>query len=246
MDPITLEIIRNRLTTISDEMESTLLRTAYSPIVKEGLDASSAIFDIKGQTIAQAAAIPIHLGCLIPAVNRIIDLWPPEQMKPGDAYILNDPYNGRTHVPDIVLVMPVFYNGNAFSLVTTMCHHQEMGGIVPGSLPPNSTELFQEGIIIPPMQFMKEDKIIAPIKTMIEANVRIPNTVIGDLNAQLSALRIGKRRLENMAQEIGLTQLTQAIETLLDRSEQLTKKRIQNIPDGKYEFIDYLDDDGIN
>ena len=246
MDPITLEIVRNRLTTIADEMELTLLRAAYSPIVKEGLDASSAIFDIKGQTIAQAAAIPIHLGCLIPAINRVIELWPPEQMKKGDVYMLNDPYNGGSHLPDIILAMPVFYQDEPFAIATTMCHHQEMGGVVAGSLPPNATELFQEGLRIPPLQYMEAGKIVEPIQKIIEANVRIPEVVLGDLSAQMAGLKTGEKRLEYLVDEIGLDILQQAIEILLDRSEELTRESIRKIPDGIYDFTDYLDDDGIS
>lgn len=245
MDPITLEIVRNRLTTIADEMEATLLRAAYSPIVKEGLDASSAIFDIKGQTIAQAAAIPIHLGCLIPAVNRIIEEWPPEEMSKGNVYMLNDPYNGGSHLPDIILAMPVFYKDKPFAIVTTMCHHQEMGGMVAGSLPPNATELFQEGLRIPPLQYMDKGDVVKPIQKMIKANVRIPEVVMGDINAQLSALYTGERRLINLAEEMGVDVAKEVIETLLDRSEELTRKSIRKIPNGKYSFVDYLDDDGL-
>jgi N-methylhydantoinase B len=245
MDPITLEIIRNRLTTIADEMEATLLRAAYSPIVKEGLDASSAIFDIKGQTIAQAAAIPIHLGCLIPAVNRIIELWPPAQMNKGDVYMLNDPYNGGSHLPDIILAMPVFHQDEPFAIVTTMCHHQEMGGMVAGSLPPNATELFQEGLRIPPLQYMSSGRLIEPIQKIIEANVRIPEVVLGDLRAQMSGLYTGEKRLMNLAAEMGLEVIKEAIEILLNRSEELTRESIRKIPDGEYSFVDYLDDDGI-
>lgn len=245
MDPVTLEIIRNKLTSIADEMETVLLKAAFSPIVKEGLDASSAIFDIKGQTIAQAAAIPLHLGCLIPAINKIVELWPPKQMEEGDMFILNDPYSGGTHLPDIVLAMPVFHNNEPFAIVTTMCHHQEIGGMVPGSLPPNATELFQEGLRIPPLQYMKKGKVIEPIKKFIEANVRIPEIVLGDLNAQIAALHIGARRLRELVKDVSLSMFNESIQVLMDRSEKMTKERIRAIPDGDYTFTDYIDDDGL-
>lgn len=245
MDSVTIEIMRNKLTSIADEMQTVLLKAAFSPIVKEGMDASSAIFDTKGQTIAQAAAIPLHLGCLIPAINKIIEIWNPEEMEKDDMFILNDPYNGGTHLPDIVLAMPVFHDDKPFAIVTTMCHHQEMGGMVPGSLPPDSTELFQEGLRIPPMQYMSKGKIIEPIKQMIAANVRIPDIVLGDINAQISALRIGERRMKELVDDVGLDIFNQSIDELMDRSEIMTRERIKDIPDGTYSFTDYIDDDGI-
>ena len=245
MDPITLEIVRNKLTNIADEMESVLLKAAFSPIVKEGLDASSAIFDIKGQTIAQAAAIPIHLGCLIPAINKIVETWNPYEMSEGDMFILNDPYNGGTHLPDIVLAMPVFYENEPVAIVTTMCHHQDIGGMIPGSLSPEATELFQEGLRLPPLQYMSKGKVIEPIRQILEANVRIPNIVLGDLNAQTAALKIGERRIKELVNDITVNEFRFILEELLDRSEKMTRKRIKEIPDGEYHFSDYLDDDGI-
>jgi N-methylhydantoinase B len=133
IDPILLEVLRNRLDTIADEMELTLLKSAASPIVKEGLDASAALFNVHGETVAQAAAIPIHLGALQFAAQRIVRAFPPEKMQEGDAFLLNDPYDGGTHLPDITLAVPVFVDGRAVALACTMCHHQDVGGRTPGS-----------------------------------------------------------------------------------------------------------------
>src|SRR5207253_1059750 len=150
IDPVLLEVLRNRLDAIADEMELTLLKSAASPIVKEGLDASAALFSVQGETIAQAAAIPIHLGALQFAAQRIVRAFPPERMQDGDAFLLNDPYDGGTHLPDITLAVPVFAEGRPAALACTMCHHQDVGGRTPGSVPTDATELYQEGIIIPP------------------------------------------------------------------------------------------------
>ena len=155
IDPVLLEVLRNRLEAIADEMELTLLKSAASPIVKEGLDASAALFNIQGETIAQAAAIPIHLGALQCAAQRIVRAFPPGRMRDGDAFLLNDPYDGGTHLPDITLALPVFSDGRPVALACTMCHHQDVGGRTPGSVPTDATELYQEGIIIPPTQLFR-------------------------------------------------------------------------------------------
>ena len=159
IDPILLEVLRNRLDAIADEMELTLLKSAASPIVKEGLDASAALFNTRGETIAQAAAIPIHLGALQFAAQRIVRAFPPERMREGDAFLLNDPYDGGTHLPDITLAVPVFADGRAVAMACTMCHHQDVGGRTPGSVPTDATELYQEGVIIPPTQLFRSGEL---------------------------------------------------------------------------------------
>ena len=143
IDPVLLEVLRNRLEAIADEMELTLLKSAASPIVKEGLDASAALFNTKGETIAKAAAIPIHLGALQFAAQRIATAFPPDSMREGDAFLLNDPYDGGTHLPDITLAVPVVSGGRVVALACTMCHHQDVGGRTPGSVPTDATALFQ-------------------------------------------------------------------------------------------------------
>jgi N-methylhydantoinase B len=245
-DPILLEVVRNRLTAIADEMELSLLRAAYSTIVKEGLDASAAIFDPAGQVIAQAAAIPIHLGCLIPAVEQVLTSFPREGMRPGDVYALNDPYQGGTHLPDLVLVMPVFAAERLVALTTTMCHHQEMGGMVPGSLPPNATDLFQEGLRIPPLKLVDRGQVVEPIVAILRANVRLPDAVLGDLRAQLAACEVGRRRLVELVEAQGRDGFAALCDELIRRSELLTRERVAAIPDGTYRFVDYMDDDGVN
>src|SRR5699024_1416691 len=144
-DPALQEVVRYRLTAIADEMEYTLLRAAYSSIVKEGLDASAGIFDRNGRNIAQAASIPIHLGCMIPAVEQVVSDYSPAEIHPEDVFILNDPYAGGTHLPDIAIIRPVFLEEELFGYTITMSHHQEIGGKTPGSLPTDATDIFQEG-----------------------------------------------------------------------------------------------------
>ena len=152
LDPITVEVIRHKLEGIANEMQHSLLRSAFSPIVKEGLDASASLFTLDGETLAQAIAIPIHLGTLIPIVGEILKRNPVETLVDGDIFIMNDPYLGGTHLPDIALVMPIFADGRALGLSAAMMHHQDVGGMTPGSVPTNATEIFQEGIRDPAAQ----------------------------------------------------------------------------------------------
>ncbi|MGI8312684.1 hydantoinase B/oxoprolinase family protein [Saccharopolyspora sp. ASAGF58] len=246
MDPITREVVRHRLTSIADEMESALLRAAYSTIVKEGLDASSAVFDREGNNIAQAASIPIHLGCMIPAVGAVLTRWPTDEMSEGDVFVLNDPYAGGTHLPDIAVIRPLFHDGNVVALAATMSHHQEVGGMVPGSLPPNATDLFQEGLRLPPMKLVDGGEPVTPIFEVIRANVRTPRVVLGDLRAQLAACSLAQTRVSELVGEIGADTYDAVVAALLEQSHELTRNRIAAIPDGSYSFVDYLDDDGVD
>src|SRR5262249_32412649 len=198
MDPILLEVLRTRLDAIADEMELTLLKSAASPIVKEGLDASAALFNTRGETIAQAAAIPIHLGALQFAAQRIVRAFPPETMREGDGFLLNDPYDGGTHLPDITLAVPVFAGGPAVAPACTMCHPQDLRGRTPGSVPTDATELYQEGVIIPPTQLFRAGVLDDNLFRLLTRNVRLPDVFTGDLMAQLAAGRLGGIRLQEL------------------------------------------------
>ncbi|WP_317154811.1 hydantoinase B/oxoprolinase family protein [[Mycobacterium] appelbergii] len=246
VDPITQEVVRHRLGAIADEMEMTLLRAAYSSIVKEGLDASAAIFDRFGNNIAQAAAIPIHIGCMIPSVETVIRLFPCDTMQEGDVYVLNDPYNGGTHLPDISIIKPLFHQGRVVALAATMSHHQEIGGMVAGSLPPNATDLFQEGLQIPPMKLVDAGAPVQQVFDILERNVRTPHVVMGDLRAQLAACKLAGDRVSDLCEELGSDLVAEILESLLAQSDTLTRERIAAMPDGVYEFTDYMDDDGVN
>src|SRR5581483_5578011 len=246
LDPVLLEVIRNRLEAIADEMELTLLRSAASPIVKEGLDASAALFNVRGETIAQAAAIPIHLGCLELAAKRLVRAFPPDTMAEGDAFLLNDPYDGGTHLPDITLAAPIFAAGRPVALACTMCHHQDVGGRTPGSVPTDATELFQEGLIIPPTRLFRQGVLDENLFGVLRRNVRIPEVFTGDLMAQVAAGRLGGVRLGELFGRYGTAEVLAYVETLLDRAETLTRRGIAAIPDGTYAFQDWLDDDGID
>src|SRR5262247_763219 len=246
IDPVLLEVLRNRLEAVADEMELTLLKSAASPIVKEGLDASAALFNVQGETIAQAAAIPIHLGALQCAAERIVRAFPPATMRDGDAFLLNDPYDGGTHLPDITLAMPVFSDGRAVALACTMCHHQDVGGRTPGSVPTDATELYQEGLIIPPTRLFRAGELDENLFALLRRNVRLPEVFTGDLMAQVAAGKLGGTRLRELFSAHGTDSVLAYIDELLNRAETLTRRQVESTPDGEYRFEDYLDNDGVD
>jgi N-methylhydantoinase B/oxoprolinase/acetone carboxylase alpha subunit len=245
LDPITVEVTRHKLEGIANEMQSTLLRSSFSPIVKEGLDASAGLFTADGQTLAQSCSIPIHLATLIPALARIIKDFPAAEMQPDDTYVLNDPYCGGTHLPDIAVIQPIFANGRIIAFSAAMTHHQDMGGLAAGSVPTTATELFQEGLRIPPLKFRDRGVVNKTLEAMIRQNVRIPDTVMGDIHAQVSACSIGARRVAELAGKMGDNALTTIFHELLDRSEVMTRHELRNIPEGTYRAVDWLDNDGV-
>src|ERR1700738_2123461 len=152
LDPVTVGVVRDKPDAIANERDLTWLKTSFSPTVKEGLDAPASLFTLQGETLAQAIAIPIHLATLIPCIARIITEFPLERMGEGDLYCMNDPYLGGTHLPDIAVVMPVFTRGRPLAFAASMTHHQDVGGMAPGSVPADATEVFQEGIRLPPLR----------------------------------------------------------------------------------------------
>ena len=245
VDPITTEVIRNKLEGIANEMELTLLKSSFSPIVKEGLDTSASLFTVKAETLAQACAIPVHLATLIPTIRSMLQRYPLESMREGDAYILNDPYCGGTHLPDIAIMTPVFYRGRVIAMSATMTHHGDIGGFSPGSLPTNSTEIYQEGLRIPPLKFREAGQYNETLVALLRQNSRLPDTLMGDLNAQLAACTVGARRLQELADVYGADLLMAIFDELLDRSEIMTREALRRIPEGTYRYVDAMDNDGI-
>jgi N-methylhydantoinase B len=245
LDPVTVEVVRNKLDGIANEMELTLLKSSFSPIVKEGLDASASLFTLQGETLAQAVAIPIHLATLIPCIARFLAEFPLESMREGDIYCMNDPYLGGTHLPDIAVMMPVFARGRPMAFSATMTHHQDVGGMSPGSVPTNATEVFQEGIRLPALKLREGDKFNDTLLKILRRNVRIPDTFEGDLMAQVAACTVGARRLSALAETYGANHLASIFSELLDRSEAMTRDALRAIPKGTYRAVDFLDNDGI-
>lgn len=246
IDPITLEVVRNKLDGIANEMQLTLLRSSFSPIVKEGMDCSAALFTADGSTLAQATAIPIHLATMIPALAAVREAFPPETMRAGDVYLLNDPYCGGTHLPDITLFLPVFAEGRIVAYSVTTVHHQDMGGMAPGSIPTNATEIYQEGLRLPPLKFYDRGVPNETLEKILRLNIRMSDVFMGDLNAQLAACKVGARRLAELVGRHGGDALTQMFDELLDRSEAMTREALRRLPKGTFHFEDWLDNDGVD
>jgi N-methylhydantoinase B len=245
IDPVTLEVVRNRLEGIANEMQFTLLHSSFSPIVKEAMDCSAALFTAGGDTIAQATALPIHLATMIPALAAVLKAFPLAEMGEGDVFILNDPYCGGTHLPDISLFMPVFAEGAPIAFSVTTVHHQDMGGMSPGSIPTNATEIYQEGLRIPPLRYMEKGRVNETLAAMMRLNIRIPDMFFGDLNAQLSACTVGARSLGRVVQSYGTATVTAIFRQLLDRSEAMTRQALLTLPQGTFHYTDWLDNDGV-
>ncbi len=246
IDKVTLEVIHHRLVSIADEMETILLKSSFSTIVKEARDATTALFDAKARTIAQACAIPIHLGTMMTSVPQIIDglFSSVSEMQEGDAYIANDPYSGGTHMPDITMVTPVIYEDEVVAFSCSVVHHQDMGAVTGGGSA-SATSIYHEGLNLPPVKFIVAGKPVKGIHDIIRKNVRTPDAVIGDLHAQVAAGNVGRLRILELIEEYGKKMALDAMNQLLDYSEALTREEIRNMPDKSYSFVDYLDNDGI-
>lgn len=246
-DPVLLEVLKHTLAAIADEMGIVLRNASFSPNIKERRDFSCAVFDSKGRMIAQAAHIPVHLGSMPLSVAAAIKDC--GSMAPGDQIILNDPYRGGTHLPDITLVAPVFVDqGNKqvlFGFVASRAHHADVGGSTSGSMS-ISREIYQEGLIIPPVKLFQNDVIDQGIFDLILANVRTPQERSGDLWAQIAANWRGIERMQETVARVGISLLTQYLDELLQYTERMTKALLQKIPNGRYTFTDYLDNDGIS
>ena len=241
VNPILLEVFKNRFISIAEEMGVTLMRTGFSPNIKERCDFSCAVFDAAGDMIAQAAHIPVHLGSMPLSVKAAIEAVP---MAEGDMVILNDPFKGGTHLPDITLVAPVFAERLAF-YVANRAHHADVGGIAPGSMP-LSNSIFQEGLILPPLKLVEQGNINTELMSFILNNVRTPDEREGDFAAQIMANATGVRRMQELIEKYGLQKTVQYSRALIDYAEALTRAVIGNIPNGVYTFEDVLDDDGFN
>lgn len=247
IDPITVEVLNNSFMSIAEEMGSTLVRTSYSTNIKERKDCSCAIFNTKGETIAQAEHIPVHLGSMLGIIGEIKRKYSIDTIKPGDMFIANDPYNGGgTHLPDITIAAPVFYNNKIVAYVANIAHHSDVGGRVPGSMSGDSTSIFQEGLRIPPVKIMERGELRQEILDIILLNCRTDFERTGDIIAQIAANTIGTERLVDVIKKYGKDTTLAGMEELLNYGERKMQAGISAIPNGEYEFVDYMDDDGVN
>lgn len=245
VDPISLAVFRNLFTSVAEEMGETLQRAAFSPNIRERLDFSCAVFSKDGRMVAQAAHIPVHLGSMPASVAYAIHTFMGSDIgiQQGDVIMLNDPYRGGTHLPDVTMVSAVFAGGEIAFFVASRAHHADIGGMSPGSLP-LSTELYQEGLIIPPIKLMLSGWYNEGVLALLTANSRAPQERIGDIEAQLAAHRVGESRLHDLIIAHGNVTLNEHAEALIAYARDMTEATISTIPYGVYTFEDMLEGDG--
>jgi len=246
LGPVEIEVIRNALTAAAAEMDVTVWRTSRSTIVRELLDYSTAVFDADGNNLAQSARIPGHLNSMSHLLRELLDKHvEADAWGPDDVVATNDPYCGGQHLPDIVTYKPVFHEGRRIAFVGTLCHHIDMGGLAAGSYAATATEIFQEGLRIPPLKLVENGVPNAGVWAMIRQNVRKPALVLGDLASQLASLEVGATAIRRLAGRYGAAGMIEAGNRILDASEAAMRAAIARMPDGTYEFEDFLDDDGV-
>jgi len=241
MDPVTLQVMANALRAVAEEMEAALVRAAFSPNIKERRDCSTAIFDERGRMVVQSASIPVHLGAMPEAVDAARE----RGAAPGDVWLVNDPYRGGTHLPDLTMISALPLDGATAGYAVTRAHHADVGGMAPGSMPAGSRELVQEGLVIPPVRLVRDGEPVTDVLELVLANSRTPGEREGDLRAQLAAHRLAERRLAEVAGRHGAGQVREAFGALLDYAERRTRAAIELMPDGRYEAAEALEGDGV-
>jgi N-methylhydantoinase B len=245
VDPVTLQIVGNALASIADEMATTICRTAHSTVVRDGMDFSAVVCDAKGRTVAQAVSVPFHLGSIPAAMETLLAHYG-GRFRPGDVFVLNDPFDGGMHLQDIFVFKPVHFDGELIGFTATTAHHGDVGGRLPGSSACDNTEIFQEGIRLPWLRLYAEGEPVEDVFKIIEANVRIPRMTFGDLGAQVAACSVAERALIALAERHGAETLAELAEALIDYTERLVRQEIATWPDGTASFTDYLGSDGVD
>jgi N-methylhydantoinase B len=243
-DPFTFAVIKSALDTIVDDMAYTVMRTARSSIVRDVLDYSCTLCDTDGRILAQAKTVALHLGAVPDAVEAMLAKFG-DSLAPDDVVIFNDPYNGGMHLPDIFMFKPIFLHKRLQGYAVVIAHHCDVGGRVPGSNAADSTEIYQEGIRIPPLKLYEAGTPNETLFALIRQNVRLPDLVIGDLEAQLATCSIGEREFCRLIERYGEDESRLYFDKLIDYGEALTRKAIAAWPDGIYGFTDYIDGDGL-
>jgi N-methylhydantoinase B len=244
-DAIYLELFKNAVFSITDEMALTLFRTTYSGVLKDNMDYSTGFADADGRLAAQGLTLPGHLGSVPTAMDSIMRHFR-DDIAPGDVFIMNDPFDGGMHLPDIFIFKPLFQGRERLAFACTVCHHSDVGGRVAGSNASDSTEIYAEGLRIAPMKLYESGRLNQTIMTFIERNVRLPVQVFGDLRAQLAACHIAERRFAEIVAKHGAQQTTALLRELIDHAERLTRAALRTLPDGEWSFEDFIDDDGID
>jgi N-methylhydantoinase B len=248
LDPVTLAILKGRFEQIADEMDATLFRSAFNPIIAEAHDASHGLYDAQtGETLAQGkSGLPIFVGVMAFAVKAVIDRAAEEGgPREGDVWIFNDPYLGGTHLSDFRLVRPFFRDGRVFCYLASVGHWHDVGGNVPGNYNPVATECFQEGMLIPPVKLYDAGQYRPDIVAILSANSRLPGSLYGDLNGQINALELGEKRMHQLLDDYGDATCAEAFAALRASAAEIMRAEIRALPDGKVSVEDWLDNDGI-
>ena len=246
IDPITFEVVNNALVGVAEQMAATILRTSYSTVIREMLDYSTAVFDLEGRIIAQSCRIPIHLNSMSRSLRTTLDeAFPIEDWRPGDIIVTNDPYKGGQHLPDIQTFLPVFSDSVPVAICGTLGHHLDVGGMRPGSYAGDAVEIYQEGLRIPPIKLFEQGKLNERLFAVIAANIRQPDTTMGDLRAQTAALEIGRDGVLELVARYGVETLRGCMDEATSASEARLREKLRELPDGTYEGLYYVDDDGV-
>ncbi len=245
VDPLEFELFRNALLTVADEMALTVHRTTYSAVLRDNLDYSTGFFDAQGRMIAQGFSLPAHLGSMPTALAAVRKRFGHE-IKPGDVFALNDPFNGGMHLPDIFIFKPIFVDDVLVAFGGSISHHTDVGGRVAGSNAPDSTEIYQEGVRIPPMRIFDGGVRNETFFELIAANVRVPDMVAGDLRAQLAACHVAEKAYVALCRSYGIEKIRILTDAILDHSERVARAEIAKMPDGRFVFEDWIDDDGVD
>ena len=241
LDPVTLSVLASALAGVAEEMGAVLIRGAYSSNIKERRDCSTAIFDERGRMVAQAEHIPVHLGAMPEAVAAVMRRDP----RPGDVFAINDPYSGGTHLPDITLVSPISYEDDILGFAVTRAHHSDVGGMRPGSMPSDSREVYQEGIIIPPVRLVRGGEYVQDVLDLLLANVRTPAIRRGDLRAQIAANNIAEERIAELIERRDKETVLAAFDEVISYAEKRAREAVRELPDGEYSAEDVMEGDGI-
>jgi len=246
LTPIEVELLRNGLTSICDEMFLAIMKSAYSTNIKERHDHSAAIFDAQGRVVVQGESLPLHLASMLGLVEVVLDRYGIEEINPGDMFLSNDPFVGRgSHLPDVAILAPIFRDGELILFVSNIAHHSDIGGMAPGSMAGGMTEIYQEGLRIPPIRIVQEDKILQDVFDLVLLNVRVPSERRGDYMAQIAANRLGNRRLKELFKKWSKEQIKLGCSAIIDAVTRRMRSSIAELPDGEYAFEDVLDDDGM-
>lgn len=244
LDPVTLEIINNRLRYISKEMILTLTRIAYSSVIYDGHDCSAGLFNAKGELLTLDAGLPFHISPMPSSVKAVLKEFE-NDIDPGNIFIANDPSYGGTHLPDILILMPIFYKENVVFFAAARGHWTDVGGSTPGSLSGNASELIQEGVVIPPMKIFERGKLNRRLAELIFSNMRMREIRSGDMMSQIAACRHAERACLELVDKYGIETVERVGEEIINRTEQSLRRKIEDIPEGTYYYEDYIDNDGI-